>query len=169
MAREREWEGRRAGGEDMPTVIGAQRQALTVSLRVIETDLAWIDTLLACRYRGIMTSFHDDLEQPAHHQLRARIAEAREIIRGLARSLELEPETVRKSRWIIGHLAQLWVVTEECQSPHLRGYGEVAASLSAVVDPAARELGGLLIEMQRIARNGAAAADIPAGARDAQR
>lgn len=133
-------------------VTNAQRRALRIGLCHIETDLAWIETLLGWTYKGVMTTFDDDVDVSARQELRSKIGEARELIGSLARTFGLEREVISKSRWIGGHVVQLWVVTEECQSRYLRAYGEVAPDLPAAVDPAARQLGELLLSMQRIAR-----------------
>jgi hypothetical protein len=129
-----------------------QRRALTVGLRAIETELGWIETVLGWRREGVLTTFDDDLRDAVHRELRTCMDEARELIGGLARTLQLEPEMIRKSRWISGHVVQLWVVTEECQSRALRAYGEVGPDLPAVVDPVVQRLGEILLSMQRIAR-----------------
>lgn len=134
------------------TLTEAQRRALRIGLAHIENDLAWIETLLRWTYEGVMTTFEEDVGDSAQRELRERIAEARELIGRMARTFGLEREVISKSRWIGAHLVQLWVVTEECQSRYLRAYGEVTPDLAAVVDPAARPLGELLLSMQRIAR-----------------
>jgi len=104
----------------------AQERALSVSLRDVEAQLAWMETLLGWTYRGVLVSFDDDLGE--------------------------------KSRWVVGRLVQLWVVTEECRTPHLRGYGPITPEMAEQVDPAARRLGDLLLDMQRIAHSTSGAA-----------
>ena len=53
------------------------------------------------------------------------------------------------------HLMTLWVIAEECQSRHLRGYGELGREVSAVVDPLARRLGELMLRMATDVKHGA--------------
>jgi hypothetical protein len=128
----------------------AQERALAVSLRGVEAQLAWMERLLGWTYRGALLSFDDDLDESARAALRSGIEEACEQLRAWTRRFHLQPEVIPKSRWIVGHLVQLWVVTEECQTPHLRGYGQVTPELAEQVDAAARRLGALLLDMQRV-------------------
>jgi hypothetical protein len=125
----------------------AQQRALTIGLIHIETELAWVETLIGSTYAGVLTRFDDDLGDSAQRELRAQISQARDTIRDLSSPLGLEAEVVRKSRWICGHLAQLWVVAQECQSRYLHGYGPVAADLPALVDPPMRRIEALLLAM----------------------
>jgi hypothetical protein len=129
----------------------AQERALAVNLRSVEAQLAWMERLLGWTYRGVLVSFDDDLDESARAALRSGIQEVCKQLREWTRLFHLRPEVVPKSRWIVGHLTELWVVTEECQTPHLRGYGQVTPELAEQVDPAARQLGDLLLDMQRIA------------------
>jgi hypothetical protein len=142
-------------------VTEAQERALAVSLRSIETQLAWMERLLGWTYRGVLLSFEDDLDESARAALRSGIDEVSAQLRAWTCLFHLTPEVVPKSRWIVGHLTQLWVVTEECQTPHLRGYGHVTPELAEQVDPAARRLGHLLLEMQRIAQTKTCASTSP--------
>jgi hypothetical protein len=133
-----------------------QQGALEVGLRQIETELAWIEKLLGWTYEGELVAFEDDLDESKRQALRARLREARRLIREVRDVFGLRPDRIAKSRWIAGHLAPLWVVAEECQSRYLRGYGEVAPALPMRLDPAVRELAELLLVMQRLARAGSA-------------
>jgi len=140
-----------AGPEKRTILTDAQERSLAVGLSHIETELAWAEALLGWTYSGTLKRFDDDLGDSAHRQLRAGIDEAREMIRGLASTLGLEAEVTRKSRSMVGRMAHLWVVAQECQSRYLRGYGDVAPELPAVVDPVARRLAELFLSMERIA------------------
>jgi len=114
-----------------------------------------VETLIESTYSGVLTRFDDDLGDSAQRELRTQISQARDTIRTLASTHGLETEVVRKSRWICGHLAQLWVVAQECESRYLHGYGPVAAHLSALVDPPIRQIEALLLAMLRTVRDGA--------------
>ncbi|HXJ78148.1 MAG TPA: hypothetical protein VMS64_05640 [Candidatus Methylomirabilis sp.] len=133
----------------------AQRRALTAGLGHIEAELDSIETLLDRTREGLLATYEDDLPDSAHRRLHDRIDEARAMIRGLASTLGLEPVIAWKSHWIIGHLALLWVATEECQSRYLRAYGDVAPDLPALVDPMAHRLGEVLLAMQDMAHEAA--------------
>ncbi len=74
-----------------------QRRALTVGLRAIETELGWIETVLGWTHEGVLTAFDDDLRDAAHRELRIRMDEAREVMGGLARTLELEPRSSERA------------------------------------------------------------------------
>lgn len=139
----------------------AQERALAVNLRGLEAQLAWMERLLGWTYRGVLVSFADDLDESARTALRSGIEEACAQLRAWIRLFHLQPEVIPKSRWIAGHLTELWVVTEECQTPHLRGYGRVTPELAEQVDPAARRLGDLLLDMQRIAHTRTGASTRP--------
>ena len=129
----------------------AQERMLAVSLRNVETELAWIETMLGWTYRGVTVAFDDDLREPALAALRSGIEEAREQIRAWTRLVRLETEVIPKSRWIAARLIQLWVVAEESRTPHLRGYGRITPEMVERVDPAARRLSELLLAMERVA------------------
>lgn len=124
-----------------------QRRALAVSLRHIETELTWIEALMASDGAGILVSFANDLGEARRSSLHDRIHAARTLIRELRDALALLSETIPKSRWIAGHAIQLWVVTEESLSGRLRGYGAVVPELSHILDPRLRALGDLLLAM----------------------
>ena len=130
----------------------AQQRALEVGLGRVETELAWMEELLGWTYEGALVSFVEDLGDSQRQELQARIHEGRELIQGLRDALALRPDQIPKSSWIVGHLAHLWVVAEECQSRYLRGYGEVAPDLPAHLDPPVQRLAELLLAMQRLAR-----------------
>lgn len=133
----------------------AQRRSLAAGLRIIETEIAWIEKLLGWTYRGVAVWFVDDLSDPVRQRLQSGIDEARGLIRGLHENLGCPAEEMAKSRWIGGRLTTLWVVAEECQSRYLRGYGEVGADVPAVIDPLARRLGRLMLGMAAEVRTGA--------------
>lgn len=131
-----------------PVLNDAQRRALGAGLRQIETELAAIEQLLHETYQGVMVSFEDDVAASKGARLEHGIAEARQLLRELQATLGLAPERISKRRWIGGHLLLLAVVAEECQSRHLRGYGNVGPELAAWLDPRAGRLAELLLAMQ---------------------
>jgi hypothetical protein len=132
----------------------AQQRALETGLRLIETELAWMEKLLVWTYEGALVSFVEDLGDSQRQELRTRIDEARGLVRELRDALGLRPDQIPKSSWFAGHLAHLWVVAEECQSRYLRGYGEVAPDLPAHLDTTVRRLAEILLALQRLARAG---------------
>jgi hypothetical protein len=132
----------------------AQRRCLAVSLRHIERELAWTERLLEWTYRGVTVSFADDLPNAVRQGLQSGIDEARGLIRGLYENVGFPAEEMAKSRWISGRLTTLWVVAEEWQSRYLPGYGEIGSDVPAVIDPPARRLGELLLQMAAEVRAG---------------
>jgi hypothetical protein len=134
------------------TLTGAQRRCLGVALRQIERDLAIMADFAARTAPTATDPFVDDLDEGARHQLRHAIAEARTVIGELRAAFGLERESVSTSRWIAGQLPRLWVAAEECQARYLRGYGPVPPGLAEQLDPKARRLAELLVDMFTIAR-----------------
>jgi hypothetical protein len=93
----------------------------------------------------------DDISDVAHVRLLQHIERARGLIREAHETFGLEPERIPKSRWIAARLGIQSVNAEECESRYLAGFGEVTPELRRRLDPLARRLSELLLEMQHIA------------------
>jgi hypothetical protein len=137
-----------------PVLNEDQRQALATGIRMIERELADVESLLARNYDGALISFFDDLGEAGHHEFQRSISEARRLIRDLGDAFDLPHERLSNSRRLIGPLSQLWAVAAECRSHQLRGFGLVADGLSSRLDPPVRRLTDVLRGLQRLVPSG---------------
>jgi hypothetical protein len=128
----------------------SHRRAVAGCLRRIERDLASVEHVLVSAYEGgVMLSVIDDVDDSTREALRHGIEQARGLIREAHAAFALEPEPLRKSRWVDAHFATASVLAEECESRHLLGHGEVAPEAARRFDPLHRTAWAVRLEGER--------------------
>jgi hypothetical protein len=127
-----------------------QRTAVTVVLNEVETGLREMLQELTSTDDGILYERTGELS-PEQQQALARLVEKSlaEIATLAARfALPMQTHSARASA--VGRLNVLWSNLHEIRAKRLRGYGEVAPELEAVLDPSVHRLVSLMVQMLKM-------------------
>jgi hypothetical protein len=114
----------------------AQKNSVSVTMVLADQALSLCERLLRQGgEQGRMYTIEDDLSVSQKEKLLHRIEEMRNILEQLDLSFQLTHHVSTLTQQIGGELTYVWTILEECGSRRLRGYGPVAESLKADLDP----------------------------------
>ena len=126
-----------------------QRRHFEVLFARLEDALARVETLLATepRERNRLSLIRDDLP-PAFLENAPRVlSDLRSRIVQLATHLDLQPQTLSRSRAIAATLGAESIRLQESLSAHLHGYGPVHESVVEHLDPVLKRMARTIADL----------------------
>jgi len=112
-----------------------QRNSVAITLRMVETALREALAELGRKDEGILYRRSGTLSEEQTQQIQRVVEAALQEIESLAQSLDLPVEVHDNRAALLGKLSVLWIDLHEIRAQSLKGYGEVAPGLKAVLDP----------------------------------
>jgi hypothetical protein len=129
----------------------AQKNALRVSLLLLEKGMLEVDRLLAAgEHHGVLFRIVDDLGQNTKTSVSRLVHDVRGVIRELQARFQLDMELEGKSRAIFGKVPLLWEMVTDTDARRLRGYGEVDPTVETLLNPSIEHLSRLLLQMHQL-------------------
>jgi hypothetical protein len=129
----------------------SHRTRLRIAMRLIDEKMAAIESRLAHPdERRLMFEVNNDLTADLEQKLRAQLEAVYRLIAALKNRFELSREIRPASRDILQGLPQLWVMLQESDSKHLRGYGRLDPADHAALDPQIQQLATLVLQMESL-------------------
>ena len=129
-----------------------QKQALGVTLRILETTLDDIDALLQRDREGTLYAIRTRIPPYKSAELRRLSADARTLVAELAGRYRLAKEERDGARIISGLLSATWEALEDTHPQKMGRYGPVAPLLASELGPAIERLIELVLAMERLTR-----------------
>ena len=129
-----------------------QKRAVTVTLRLLEEQLAETERLMERDEEGILYHRIIRFTPPQREAMGGLVAQMRAEIERAARQFDLPMQERDAAMEIAGSLALAWESLEEIRSHKLKSYGDVDPSLKETLDPITQRLIKLVFGLEDVAR-----------------
>jgi len=128
-----------------------QRRGLSVTLRIVEESIAYIEQILKYDgYSGILYETRNDVPSEIRNEISMRIPLAKAEIKKIADKFHLEKRLMWASNLTYSKLPYCWEILENARAKRLKRYGDISMGLGQELDPHLDAIIKILGEMERI-------------------
>jgi len=129
----------------------AQKNSISSVLLILDETMDEIEELCISQdKKGILYDVVNNLSEKEKGRVVEDINRIREIIREIAKDINIKKKRYETKRLISSRIASLWEMIYEIESNRLKGYGDVSKSLREYLDPAVDKIIHLLNDIEGV-------------------
>jgi len=129
----------------------AQKNSISSVLLILDETMDEIEELCMTQgKKGILYDVVNNLSEKEKGRVVEDINRIREVIREIARGINIKKKRYETKRLISSRIASLWEMIYEIESSRLKGYGDVSKSLKEYLDPAVDKIIHLLNDIEGV-------------------
>jgi len=129
----------------------AQKNSISSVLLILDETMDEIEELCMTQdKKGILYDVVNNLSEKEKGRVVEDINRIREVIREIARGINIKKKRYETKRLISSRIASLWEMIYEIESNRLKGYGDVSKSLKEYLDPEVDKIIHLLNDIEGV-------------------
>jgi len=129
----------------------AQKNSISSVLLILDETMDEIEELCMTQdEKGILYDVVNNLSEKEKGRVVEDINRIREVIREIARGINIKKKRYETKRLISSRIASLWEMIYEIESNRLKGYGDVSKSLKEYLDPEVDKIIHLLNDIEGV-------------------
>jgi len=129
----------------------AQKNSISSVLLILDETMDEIEELCISKdKKGILYDVVNNLSEKEKGRVVEDINRIREIIREIAKGINIKKKRYETKRLISSRIASLWEMIYEIESNRLKGYGDVSKSLREYLDPEVDKIIHLLNDIEGV-------------------
>jgi hypothetical protein len=129
----------------------AQKNSISSVLLILDETMDEIEELCISKdKKGILYDVVNNLSENEKGRVVEDINRIREIIREIAKGINIKKKRYETKRLISSRIASLWEMIYEIESNRLKGYGDVSKSLKEYLDPEVDKIIHLLNDIEGV-------------------
>ena len=129
----------------------AQKNSISSVLLILDETMDEIEELCMTQdEKGILYDVVNNLSEKEKGRVVEDINRIREVIREIARGINIKKKRYETKRLISSRIASLWEMIYEIESNRLKGYGDISKSLKEYLDPEVDKIIHLLNDIEGV-------------------